>query len=85
MLFLEFRFRALLKALEKDIRQDLGLTCINIADIKPEPNKPRAQFSLTNESLPFLVFAILLIFLNINRFYVGVRTNQHLNDTPLRN
>jgi ABC-type lipoprotein export system ATPase subunit/GNAT superfamily N-acetyltransferase len=30
----------LLKTLEKDIRQDLGLTCINIADIKPEPNKP---------------------------------------------
>ncbi|MEM2507307.1 MAG: GNAT family N-acetyltransferase [Nitrososphaeria archaeon] len=30
----------LLKALERDIRQDLGLTCINIAEIKPEPNKP---------------------------------------------
>jgi len=30
----------LLKALEKDIRQDLGLSCININDIKPEPNKP---------------------------------------------
>ncbi|MEM3579608.1 MAG: GNAT family N-acetyltransferase, partial [Candidatus Bathyarchaeia archaeon] len=30
----------LLKALEKDIKQDLGLKCINIAEIKPEPNKP---------------------------------------------
>jgi len=30
----------LLKALEKDIRQDMGLTCINIAEIKPEPDKP---------------------------------------------
>jgi len=30
----------LLKALEKDIRQDMRLTCINIAEIKPEPNKP---------------------------------------------
>ncbi|MCL6579493.1 MAG: GNAT family N-acetyltransferase [Candidatus Bathyarchaeota archaeon] len=30
----------LLKALEKDIRQDMGLSCINIAEIKPEPDKP---------------------------------------------
>ena len=30
----------LLKALEKDIRQDMGLSCINIADIQPQHNKP---------------------------------------------
>ncbi|MEM3673509.1 MAG: ATP-binding cassette domain-containing protein [Candidatus Bathyarchaeia archaeon] len=30
----------LLKALEKDIRSDLALNCINIAQIKPEPKKP---------------------------------------------
>ena len=30
----------LLKALEKDIRQDMKLSCINIADIKPEADKP---------------------------------------------
>ncbi|MEM3641077.1 MAG: ATP-binding cassette domain-containing protein [Candidatus Bathyarchaeia archaeon] len=30
----------LLKALEKDIRKDAGLTCINIAEVKPEPKKP---------------------------------------------
>jgi ABC-type lipoprotein export system ATPase subunit/GNAT superfamily N-acetyltransferase len=30
----------LLKALEKDIRQDMGLSSINIAEIKPEPDKP---------------------------------------------
>ena len=30
----------LLKALEKDIRRDLGLTCINIADIKPRKDLP---------------------------------------------
>ena len=30
----------LLKALEKDIRQDMGLRCINIADIKPRKDLP---------------------------------------------
>jgi ABC-type lipoprotein export system ATPase subunit/GNAT superfamily N-acetyltransferase len=30
----------LLKALEKDIRRDLGLSCINIADIKPRKDLP---------------------------------------------
>jgi len=30
----------LLKALEKDIRQDMKLSCINIADIQPDSNKP---------------------------------------------
>ena len=30
----------LLKALEKDIRQDMKLSRINIADIQPDPNKP---------------------------------------------
>ena len=30
----------LLKALEKDIKGDMGVSCINIADIKPEPGKP---------------------------------------------
>ena len=30
----------LLKALEKDIKQGMGLSCINIADIQPEPDKP---------------------------------------------
>ena len=30
----------LLKALEKDIKQDMKLSCINITDIQPDPNKP---------------------------------------------
>jgi len=30
----------LLKALEKDIKQDMGLSCINIADIQPDLNRP---------------------------------------------
>jgi len=30
----------LLKALEKDVKQDMGLSYINIADIQPEPGKP---------------------------------------------
>ena len=30
----------LLKALEKDIKQDLGLNCINIADIQPQLGTP---------------------------------------------
>jgi ABC-type ATPase with predicted acetyltransferase domain len=30
----------LLKALEKDIKGDMGVSCINITDIQPEPGKP---------------------------------------------
>ncbi|KPV63330.1 MAG: hypothetical protein AOA65_1338 [Candidatus Bathyarchaeota archaeon BA1] len=30
----------LLKVFEKDIKQDMGLSCVNIADIQPELSKP---------------------------------------------
>jgi len=30
----------LLKALERDIRNDLAQTCINVAQVQPEPDKP---------------------------------------------
>lgn len=30
----------LLKALERDIRNDLAQTCINVAEVQPEPDKP---------------------------------------------
>jgi ABC-type ATPase with predicted acetyltransferase domain len=33
----------LLKALERDIRNDLAQTCINVAEVQPEPDKPLVE------------------------------------------
>jgi ABC-type lipoprotein export system ATPase subunit/GNAT superfamily N-acetyltransferase len=66
----------LLKALEKDIRQDLGLTCINIADIKPEPNKPLIETvgKTLEEALG------LLSRVGLNDAFLFLRTYEQLSD-----
>jgi ABC-type lipoprotein export system ATPase subunit/GNAT superfamily N-acetyltransferase len=66
----------LLKALEKDIRQDLGLTCINIADIKPEPNKPLIETvgKTLEEALE------LLSRVGLNDAFLFLRTYEQLSD-----
>lgn len=66
----------LLKALEKDIRRDMGLTCINIADIKPEPNKPLIETvgETLEESLE------LLSKVGLNDAFLFLRTYEQLSD-----
>jgi hypothetical protein len=46
----------LLKTLEKDIKQDMQVTSINVADIKPEPDKPLIETvgNTTEEALELL-------------------------------
>ncbi|MEM3875375.1 MAG: GNAT family N-acetyltransferase [Candidatus Bathyarchaeia archaeon] len=66
----------LLKALEKDIRQDLGLTCINIADIKPEPNKPLIE--TVGKSLEEAFE--LLSRVGLNDAFLFLRTYEQLSD-----
>jgi len=66
----------LLKALEKDIRQDLGLTCINIADIKPEPNKPLIE--TVGKSLEEALE--LLSRVGLNDAFLFLRTYEQLSD-----
>jgi len=67
---------ALLKALEKDIRQDMGLTCINIAEIKPEPNKPLIETvgKTLEEALE------LLSKVGLNDAFLFLRTYEQLSD-----
>jgi ABC-type lipoprotein export system ATPase subunit/GNAT superfamily N-acetyltransferase len=66
----------LLKALEKDIRQDMGLTCINIAEIKPEPNKPLIETvgKTLEEALE------LLSKVGLNDAFLFLRTYEQLSD-----
>jgi ABC-type lipoprotein export system ATPase subunit/GNAT superfamily N-acetyltransferase len=66
----------LLKALEKDIRQDMGLTCINIADVKPEENKPLIETvgKTFEESLE------LLSKVGLNDAFLFLRTYEQLSD-----
>jgi len=66
----------LLKALEKDIRQDLELTCINIADIKPEPNKPLIE--TVGKSLEEALE--LLSRVGLNDAFLFLRTYEQLSD-----
>jgi ABC-type lipoprotein export system ATPase subunit/GNAT superfamily N-acetyltransferase len=66
----------LLKALEKDIRQDLGLSCINIADIKPEPNKPLIE--TVGKSLEEALE--LLSRVGLNDAFLFLRTYEQLSD-----
>ncbi len=66
----------LLKALEKDIRNDLGLKCININDIQPEPNKPLIETVGKNleEALE------LLSRVGLNDAFLFLRTYEQLSD-----
>jgi ABC-type lipoprotein export system ATPase subunit/GNAT superfamily N-acetyltransferase len=66
----------LLKALEKDIRQDLGLSCININDIKPEPNKPLIE--TVGKSLEEALE--LLSRVGLNDAFLFLRTYEQLSD-----
>ncbi|MEM3760357.1 MAG: ATP-binding cassette domain-containing protein [Candidatus Bathyarchaeia archaeon] len=66
----------LLKALEKDIRHDLGLTCINIAEIKPKPNKPLIE--TVGKSLEEALE--LLSRVGLNDAFLFLRTYEQLSD-----
>ena len=66
----------LLKALEKDIREEMGQTCINIADIKPEQNKPLIETvgKTLEEALE------LLSRVGLNDAFLFLRTYEQLSD-----
>ncbi|MEM1540784.1 MAG: GNAT family N-acetyltransferase [Candidatus Bathyarchaeia archaeon] len=66
----------LLKALEKDIREDMGLSCINIADINPIPNKPLVETVGRNleEALE------LLSKVGLNDAFLFLRSYEQLSD-----
>ena len=66
----------LLKALEKDVKQDMGLTCINISDIKPDLNKPLIETvgKTLEESLE------LLSKVGLNDAFLFLRTYEQLSD-----
>ena len=66
----------LLKALERDIRHDMGLSCINIADIKPEPNKPLIE--TVGKSLDEALE--LLSRVGLNDAFLFLRTYEQLSD-----
>jgi ABC-type lipoprotein export system ATPase subunit len=67
---------ALLKALEKDIRQDMELSCINIAEIKPEPDKPLIE--TVGKSLEEALE--LLSRVGLNDAFLFLRTYEQLSD-----
>lgn len=66
----------LLKALEKDIRKDMGQKCINIAEIKPPPHKPIIETVGKNlqEALE------LLSRVGLNDAFLFLRTYRQLSD-----
>jgi ABC-type lipoprotein export system ATPase subunit/GNAT superfamily N-acetyltransferase len=66
----------LLKTLEKDIRQDIELTSINIAEIKPEPNKPLIETvgKTLEEALE------LLSRVGLNDAFLFLRSYEQLSD-----
>jgi len=66
----------LLKALEKDIRRDMGLSCLNIADIKPEPDKPLIETvgKSLEEALEFLSKV------GLNDAFLFLRSYEQLSD-----
>jgi ABC-type lipoprotein export system ATPase subunit/GNAT superfamily N-acetyltransferase len=66
----------LLKALERDIRRDMGLSCINIADIKPEPDKPLIE--TVGKSLEEALE--LLSRVGLNDAFLFLRTYEQLSD-----
>jgi len=66
----------LLKALEKDIKQDMGLTCINITDILPESGKPLIETvgKTLEEALE------LLSKVGLNDAFLFLRSYEQLSD-----
>jgi ABC-type lipoprotein export system ATPase subunit/GNAT superfamily N-acetyltransferase len=66
----------LLKALEKDIRHDMGLSRINIAEIKPEPDKPLIETAgkTLEEALG------LLSKVGLNDAFLFLRSYEQLSD-----
>jgi ABC-type lipoprotein export system ATPase subunit/GNAT superfamily N-acetyltransferase len=66
----------LLKALEKDIREDSGLTCINIADIKPRKDLPLIE--TVGKSLEEALE--LLSRVGLNDAFLFLRTYEQLSD-----
>jgi len=66
----------LLKALEKDIRLDMGLSCINIADIQPEPGKPLIE--TVGETLEEALE--LLSKVGLNDAFLFLRSYEQLSD-----
>ena len=66
----------LLKALEKDIRQDMGLTCINIADIKPPKHLPLIETIGKNLSEGLE----LLSRVGLNDAFLFLRSYEQLSD-----
>jgi len=66
----------LLKTLEKDIQQDIGLSSINIAEIKPEPNKPLIE--TVGKSLEEALE--LLSKVGLNDAFLFLRTYEQLSD-----
>jgi len=66
----------LLKALEKDIRQDIKQSCINITEIKPKPNKPLIETlgKTFEEALE------LLSKVGLNDAFLFLRTYEQLSD-----
>jgi len=66
----------LLKALEKDIKQDMELSTINIADIRPEPGKPLIETvgKTLEEGLE------LLSKVGLNDAFLFLRTYEQLSD-----
>ena len=66
----------LLKALERDIREDMGQTCINIADIKPPLGKPLVE--TVGKSLEEALE--LLSRVGLNDAFLFLRTYEQLSD-----
>jgi len=66
----------LLKALENDIKHDMGLTTINIADIQPEPDRPLIETvgKTIEEGLE------LLSKVGLNDAFLFLRTYKQLSD-----
>jgi len=66
----------LLKALEKDIKQDMQVTSINVTDIKPDPNKPLIETvgKTVAEALE------LLSKVGLNDAFLFLRTYEQLSD-----
>jgi ABC-type transport system involved in cytochrome c biogenesis ATPase subunit/predicted GNAT family N-acyltransferase len=66
----------LLKALEKDIKQDMQATSINVGDIKPEPDKPLIETvgKTTEEALE------LLSKVGLNDAFLFLRSYEQLSD-----
>jgi len=66
----------LLKALERDIREDMGQSCINIEDIKPDPDRPIVETVGKNLSEALE----LLSRVGLNDAFLFLRSYKQLSD-----